>query len=399
MFQPLNTSEIAGDLTQGTLVNQYLQQLQENPSDSEDDRLKLALYVLSEGDFQQRWEVSKIFPTLGKIAIAPLLNILEDEETEEEIRWFVGGIFGEFDEKEVVSALVNLLKNSQKTELLMVAAAALGKIGTPAIEALSELLSENSARLLAVRVLAEIRNTQIITPLLKVVDDPAPEIRTTVLEALSSFHNVCLIPIFLKALHDPITTVRKEAVIALGMQKEFQEQFNLVSQLKPLLYDLHLDVCQQAALALGRLGGNKAAEALFHVLKSPATPLWLKQEVVGALSWICTPQSLEYLQEGLRWGDETVCQAIVNVLGCQPLADLKAQATEILLNFLSSRQQALHQPQIKQAVAMSLGKLGHPIALDTLEKLAQDSDKAVRLHAIAALKKFSPLVATVRPRI
>src|SRR3712207_8445144 len=48
--------------------------------------LNLALDVLDAGDFQERWEVAKVFPKLGAIAIAPLLEILEDEDADLELR-------------------------------------------------------------------------------------------------------------------------------------------------------------------------------------------------------------------------------------------------------------------------------------------------------------------------
>lgn len=386
------------DAAKETRVNQDLKKLvlktQDLPGKAlgtteTDHILNLALAVLHEGDFQQRWEVAKIWTKLGKKSIAPLLTILADEEADVEIRWFVGRILGEFDDPQVIMALTNLLQVTEEEELSMMAASTLAKIGEGAIESLSKLLLEPSLRMTAVHSLAQIRHSQTILPLLTVIDDPNPQVRATVIEALGSFHDEHLVTFLLKGLKDPTARVRKEAVIALGMQHQFKKKFGLVEYLKPLLYDHDPQVCQQAIIALGRMADNSAAEALFILLKSPATPNMMKKEVIRALSWIETPQALVYLQEGLRWGNLKVCEEIISALGREQRPQLKTQATQILLNFIDSEQEATREPQIKQSVAMALGELRDPISVEVLENLTTDPDQGVRLHAIAALRKFS----------
>jgi HEAT repeat protein len=152
------------------------------------------------------------------------------------------------------------------------AATALSSLGDSAIEALASLLSEPDSRLLATTALSQIRRPEIITPLLGVVDDPQVAVRSMAIEALSSFHDSRIPPVLLKALKDHAAVVRKEAVIGLGLRSDLREELDLLNQLKPLLYDFNPDVCQQAAIALGRMGTDEAADALFKVLQSPATP-------------------------------------------------------------------------------------------------------------------------------
>ncbi len=395
----LSNKAVIPNATKETLVNQYLKQLsldiqnlqaQDFGATEEEQILNLALQVLVEGDFQQRWEVTKLLPKLGKKAIAPLLKILEDEEADLETRWFVGRILGEFDDPQITIALTHLLQTTQEEELSRMAAATLANMGVSAIEALSQLLTNPSLRLPIVNALAQIRHSQTILPLLTVIDDPLPEVRATAIEALGSFHDEHLITFLVKALKDPASMVRKQAVIALGMQDQFKDKFDLVSQIKPLLYDMDEEVCQQAVLALGRMGDNQAAQALSILLKSPATPIILKQEAVRVLGWLGTTQALTFLKEGLRWGDPIVCQAIVIALGQQKSPPLTYQATQILIDFLYSGQEASKKAPIKQALAMSLGELQQPAAIQLLQGLAADLDQGVRLHAIAALRKFSP---------
>ena len=57
-----------------------------------DEILDLALEALQQCDFQQRWEIAKLFPQIGQSAIAPLIALLESEEQDGEMRWFLARI-------------------------------------------------------------------------------------------------------------------------------------------------------------------------------------------------------------------------------------------------------------------------------------------------------------------
>ena len=69
------------------------------------------------------------------------------------------------------------------------------------------------------------------------------------------------------------------------MRVEFKEEFDLVDRIKPLLYDINSEVCQQAILALGCMKDDVAIKALFEILNFKNAPLFLKQEAVRALNW------------------------------------------------------------------------------------------------------------------
>ena len=102
--------------------------------------LDFALQVLRFGDFQERWEVTKIFSGLGDRVVPSLLDILENEGEDLESRWFAIRILGKFDRSEVIISLAKVLRNTEEEDLCAIAATALANIGTPAIEVLSELL-------------------------------------------------------------------------------------------------------------------------------------------------------------------------------------------------------------------------------------------------------------------
>ncbi|AVH66650.1 PBS lyase HEAT-like repeat-containing protein [Nostoc sp. 'Peltigera membranacea cyanobiont' N6] len=350
--------------------------------------LTLALSILEVGDFQQRWEITKVLTNLGNIAIPPLIEILEDEDAEEELRWYAARTLGEFQQPEAIAPLVELLKTGEDEELKAIAATALGQMGTVAIAAFSELLLNEDTRLLAVRSLSCIPQTETITPLLSVVQDSQATIRTAAIEALSSFHDERIPPILLNALDDIAATVRRAAVLGLGFRPDLREALDLVTRLQPKLYDFNLDVCCVAAVSLSRMGSDEAAKHLFDLLISPQTPIKLQLETIRALSWLETPSSLEYLQTAFNQiTSETLWQEIVTVLG-RVQKPQTTQAAEILLQILQSQHLAIEIVSVKSAIALSLGQLGEIQAIEPLISLLADSNASVRLHAIAALKNL-----------
>lgn len=384
-----------------SLLNQCLQQLPlgKKATDTDADSallsytdleqvLNLALDVLYAGDFQERWDVAKVFPKLGTIAIDPLIEILEDEEADLELRWFAARILGEFNHPTVIATLIDLLKTAEDEDLAAMAATALSNLGNAAVDALSSLLAEPQTRLLATKSLSQIRRPEIIEPLLGVVHDSDIAVRATAIEALSSFHDSRIPPVLLNALDDCAAVVRKEAAIGLGLRFDLQDELDLLNRLKPLLYDFNIEVCRQVAIALGRFGIDEAADALFDVLKSPATPVPLQIDLVHALGWVGTAKALDYLQQGLAQISLESALEIIRVLGRFEKPALRRKATQILLDFLKSEQSTATEATVKQAVAQALGQLGEAEAIDELVGLLADPTDSVRLHAIAALKNF-----------
>ena len=398
-MQMLKTLDmIAGDVTEANwiLISQQLQQLLEKDEleqavgiDASADALRIAIAIMRVGDFQTRWDVAKIFPQIGTQAIVPLLEILEDESADLEMRWFALRILGEFNQPQIVISLVKFLEETQEEELAIAAAQTLAKIGESAITALIELLKEEKTRLLAVKSLAQIRRSEVIEPLMSVVDDSITSVRFTAIEALSSFHEKCLIPVFIKALQDTSFSVRKEAIIALKMRVYLKEEFPIVNHLQPLIYDINSEVCQQAILALGCMKDEIAIQTLFDFLNYQNAPLFLKKEAVRALNWNGTYQALDYLKQSFYSSESNLCKEIIIVLGRQESTEMKLYATTILIDFLNSEQEIIDESAIKQAIATSLGELRDKSALTYLEKLADDKDSKVKLYALAAMKKIT----------
>ena len=398
MLRVIEKATLATESQNWTLVNQYLGEL---PLEKKNQRLiklkeaqlrqvlAIALQVLKYGDFQQRWEISRFFRKLGKPAITPLIKILHDEEADVEFRWFVVRILGDFSQPEVVIALVRLLQKTEDEDLAAVAAQALGNIGDSAIEALAQLLTDTELRLLAASALAYMRRPQVVEPLLSIVDDPNPEVRAVAIEALGSFHSEKITPVLINALKDTAAIVRKEAVIALGFQAPHLNltSWDLVSSIEPLLYDFNPQVCQKAAIAMGRISNEEAIIALGQLLNSPTTSLPLQVEVVRALGWTGKALALKFLQEKLVSSPGKVCEEIVRMMGRWEVVEMKLQVSQVLIDFLQNNY-LNQESKIQQLIATALGKLSNKNAIPWLEKLADKPDKTLRLHALAALKQL-----------
>ncbi len=356
--------------------------------------LSLCLSMLEMGDFKQRWEITKVLINLGNIAIPPLIEILKDEDAEEELRWYTARTLGEFQHPDAITALVELLRNDADEELKKIAATALGQMGSVAITSLTELLQDEDTRLLEVRSLCCIPQTETIAPLLSVVQDPQPLIRAAAIEALANFDDERIPAILVNALDDVAATVRRAAVVGLGFRPDLRQVFDLVTRLQPKLYDINLDVCCAAVVTLSRMGCDEAAKHLFDLLISPQTPIKLQLETIRALTWMNTPSSLEYLQTAFyQSASETIWQEIVTVLGRVQKPQLTTPAAEILLQILESQHLATKITNIKSAIALSLGQLGKIEAIEPLISLLADSNASVRLHAIAALKNLDKQAA------
>lgn len=372
--------------------------------------LESALNRLKAGDFQSRWDAAKLIPHYGESAVLPLLDLLQDEG-DGELIWFTARILGNLPYPAAIRALVELV-HTDHPEIAAVSATALVNFGVAAIPALTEMLAQPSTKLIAVQALAQIREPAVISALLQVVQDPEPAVRAAAIEALSHFYEDDITAVLCSALQDVATPVRRAAVIALGVQSERLDRQQLTQSLSPMLWDLNLEVCQQAAIALGRIGTEAAIAALAQALQSAHTPIQLQFEIVRALAWTGTEAALAQLQQALdlkalppamtgrSTGQETqpgldLGQEIAAVLG-RVTGPIRPLAVKILLHLLDTNHPLAQTKSGKQQIALSLGQLQDPAAIDALIKLLIDPEITVRLHALAALKQLEAQGAYAR---
>ncbi|EKQ70066.1 vesicle coat protein [Leptolyngbyaceae cyanobacterium JSC-12] len=365
----------------------------------QDTLLTLALQVLREGDFHEQWEVAKVFSSFGTAAIAPLMALLQDEEAELEAQWFAARLLGNSNHPIAIRALVEQLQASDDDDLSRMLAEALANLGVSAIAALGELLESEETRLFALQALAQIRRSETIPLLLSVVQDPQPEVRAIAIEALGSFRDSRIPDVLIQALTDPAAAVRKAAISALSVRTDLLDALGLVKHLENRLWDIDLSVCQQAALALGRLGCDAAIASLARVLTSANTPIPLQQDTIRALSWLGSDNALETLKQWLLAAPAPFSREMqlegIAALGRWSQPELRPMAAEALVNALNLPLFA-KQASLRRAIATALGELKQPATLEPLIQLLADEDVGVRLHAIAALRAIDPRTAYTR---
>lgn len=352
--------------------------------------VELALATLIKGEFQQKWDIAKVFPFMEVKIIAPLITLIEDAAIDTETKWFAARSLGNFSEQTVVIALAQLIQNTQDSDLVAIAAKSLVNIGNPAIEVLIALAKKPESRLIAAKSLAHIRLAPALPTLLELVKDNNPEIRLLAIEALGSFHQPEIPPVLIEALKDTHSKVRKEAVIALGFCPDLCSTLNLVECLQPLLYDLNPDVSRQTALSLARMNHPRAVKALNEALESQYSSLDLKFNLIKALAWSNLNSALHCLQDAIKKEDESIRREIIIALGRIRKPELKPQAFTILEEFWYSFSSNELDFESKKALATALGELKAIEGKDILLQLSGDREKIVRLYAVSSLKKLFP---------
>jgi HEAT repeat protein len=384
-FLDLNRAISAADSGMWSIVIECLQNLSVEQLDQHNQVLDLALQVLIEGDFEQQWEIAKIIPKLGEISIQPLLDIVNDRDLDLEDRWSGARILGEFKQPQVVNALIELVRRNEDPELTAISTGALARIGTPAIAALTNLFPTTD-RGMAVAVLAQIRHSQTIEPLLQVVNDPDPQIRTLAIEALGSFHDPRMPPILLTKLTDTTASVRNAAVVGLSLRGDLTAELDLLQHLRPLLFDLNLAVCVSTALGLSRLPDPGVVAVLTEVLLSAHTPTELKSSVILALGWIGTQPAIASLITALANTATDLVPAIIRSIS--KTSSAQGYASQQLINYLQSSTRQ-HPAIVRQEIVAALGNLGDKNTVPFLVPLLGDPDDRVKLYTITAISKLS----------
>ena len=407
MSNLLEQAKIAVQRQNWSLVNYYLKQfILESRSDKAtstfpknnadlDEVIDLGIEVLQNGDFQEKWDIDKLFKQIGKPAIAPLIEIIKDREIDLEQRWFVTKILAEFNSEEVLETMGNIIVSSEPVDLQEIAAETLASFGDSAVDLLTDLLAKPKSRLLAIKALAKINCISIIPALLTVVKDENNEVRMIAISALNNYCDSRIPIVLISALKDKVAKVRRAAIIGLAGYANLHQELGLVKLLQALLWDINFEVSQQAAIALGKIGTNSAATALCELLKTTTVPVFFKIDAVRALGRIETQVSLEYLQNLLGYNFlvkvndwAQIVNEIIIALGKLEKPELKPQATNILIEFIASGNPNLENICVKKSLALTLGYLGNIHALEYLIQLLEDGDNSVILHSVAAMKKL-----------
>lgn len=350
--------------------------------------LELALKILTSGNFEERWAIAKILVKYGSGVIKPLKEIILDEKANVEHRWYSLKILSEIKNPEIILIVTELLMTTQEEDLLLLASQTLAYQGKQSIAFLSQLLKNPSYRFLATKALAQIPSLDVIPPLLSVVNDQDSTIRATAIATLKNFDTPEIKSVMINALKDYASSVRKEAVIGLGLKLKASEDTELVKLMSPLLQDLNLSVAQQTAIALSRCNHILAIESLNKILQDKNIPEPLKVTIVRSLAWIGTPESLQCLEKYIHQSDLSITLEIITVLGRITKPNLKNQAVAILSNFYETQCPKLGHPEILQGLCYSLKQLNAVAMVNILRAIETNNNPQVRFHAQSALQQL-----------
>lgn len=365
--------------------------------------LASVLSELEQGDFQARWETAKQIPEFGESAIASVVDLMHNSADDLELQWFLARILGQFNHADAVMALVHLLQATEDEDVAEIAAQMLAQIGPQAIDALAALIEVPESRFLVVSALAQIQNATTVPVLLRVVGDKEATVRVLALETLGRFNDSRIIPAVLQGLSDLNAQVRRVAIASISYRSHLliAHDHDPVALIQPLLQDLDLQVCQAAALALGRLATDAATQVLQQTAQANHVPVPLKLSIVQALGHIGSHQSVQCLQtlwphtdaaiQVIDDADQSVAEAIIKALMLHRQTPLQEVSAQALMQFLHPPSSS--STNLNKTIASALGQLGDTEAIPELIRLLGIADMGVRLHAITALKQIAPDLA------
>lgn len=282
-------------------------------------------------------------------------------------------VLGALRSKEAFPALLDLLKD-EAPEVRAASAWALGKIGMK--EAISALASyaadpEGEVRKRVAESLGELKGEDAYQLLLPLLNDKDPEVRAMAARGIGEVKirkgEDHLIPL----LDDADPSVCFEAIYALG---ELRSAKGAPFLLKRLQEDSSESIKAHAVWALGRIGDwETVGELVQYLIEHPGSSA--AYYGIRALKNFGVKKIFENVKPYLESKDPLMRYGAVRLLG-----ELKWGEGTFFLESL------IEDPDIhvREAVALSLGKIGGPFVPDILFRMLSDSVPVVRFQVLEA---------------
>ncbi|MFM2428999.1 MAG: hypothetical protein RLZZ511_212 [Cyanobacteriota bacterium] len=354
------------------------------PRAHQQDWLDLALQVLESGDFQQRWDVSKVLPSFAPGVIGPLLSRLQAPDANPDVQWFVVRVLADLADPQILPNLIQLIQTTAQPELQQAAAQVIGQMGASVIPPLEPLLHAPSTRPIVAQILAQLRHPEAIPLLQSLLQDAQPSVRATAIEALSGYHTPIVAQTLIEALQDHASAVRLSAIRSIGFCFADRPDTDWLAVIKPLLHDLDLEVCRQAVLTLGRFGSPEAIQVLAQLLAGPHMPELLAMDVVRTLTWTEQPSAIAALAAHWPSLSGSLQQTICQQFGRLEAPTVRRSAAQHLRAWLTAD---CPEP-LAQTIVTALGEVGDPEAIVPLTQYLTQATPRLKLHIEAALKQI-----------
>lgn len=237
----------------------------------------------------------------------------------------------------------------------------------PLLPAVLSVLDDESreVRLRAIRILAGRRDPRIALPLLSRADDADRQVRADAIRALGSHPRAT--PALLRLLTDPADEVRAAAMDALAALRADGAVPSFVSLARRRPVD---ETARRAQLALGKVGTPAAIAALIALTRTPPVSPETKA-ALRAAGPAAVPALARELDGGTP-GSAAVAAATLGEIGDR-------RATVALCGAAERR------PELAPVALDALARVGDAAAIPTLVRAAESSDLETRRRAYAAL--------------
>ena len=240
---------------------------------------EFALDALKSADDEwTRWALVHVLgATAKKVAVDAMLEELKHPSYV--VRRRAAESLGGFKERKAVDPLIAILENRDEMKSIRAAAAfSLGALkderaSTPLLTALEDENAE--IRLQAVAALGKLKDAKAISKLIAMVENPleTDAVRNTAVAVLGNIGNTSnteIEAVLLRALDSRIGNISKNAIIALGKLESKAAIPKLIAILEDKRIALNASTAvlanasarTKAAIALGEIGGARAAEAV-----------------------------------------------------------------------------------------------------------------------------------------
>ena len=233
----------------------------------------------------------------------------------------------------------------------------------------------------------------IIPYLLKLIEDENAKIREKAVRILGNIGNGKIIPYLLKKLIDPYHFVRGYAAEALGKIRDIIAAKYLIQCLKTEITSF---VKTNIIWALGNIGDNSHLNILIDFLRDEKEVLEVRSEAALALAKIGGEKAFETLLNTLNsvdWNKYSGQSKSFKKFLIMALANFKDnQLTEIYIRLLKDElqnQKYQIDSEVITTIIKSLGIIGDKKAIEILLKTLDDTDEKFRVESAKALIKLN----------
>lgn len=392
---------------------------------------EFALDALKSADDEwTRWALVHVLgATAKKVAVDAMLEELKHPSYV--VRRRAAESLGGFKERKAVEPLIAILENRDEMKSIRAAAAfSLGALKDERASAplLAALEDENAEiRLQAVAALGKLKDAKAISKLIAMVENPleTDAVRNTAVAVLGNIGNTSnteIEAVLLRALDNRIGNISKNAIIALGKLESKAAIPKLISILEDKRIVLNASTAvlanasarTKAAIALGEIGGARAAEAVGRRLVDDTEYIValedaVNRKAIGAddlkrnWSWevfvnaakkldlpaFVAPKMAARAED--EWENLAVRNAAMVALG-------RCKADDVTLD-ISQLRQRLTDPNVdtRKATALSIGQAGIRELIPELVQMMKgetEADKDVRRAATQGLGELVEITTT-----